>query len=177
MRIIVTGAKGQLGNELLRQLAKGGSHLGRLPDCYSDASFDGIDYDQLDICDLDAVSTYFAKARPDIVFHCAAMTQVDSIEDQPAEAYRVNADAAAHIAKECEQIGAKLVFISTDYVFSGKSMRPYNEEDANEPNSVYGKTKLLGEENVRQFCSRTFIVRTAWLYGIVGENFVKKILL
>ncbi len=176
MRITVTGAKGQLGNELLRQLAKGGSHLGRLPDCYSDASFDGIDVDQLDICDHDAVSAYFAKTRPDVVFHCAAMTHVDGCEDLPEEAFRVNADAPAHIAKECEQIGAKLVCISTDYVFAGNAARPYNEKEANEPESVYGKTKLAGEKNAMLFCSRTFIVRTAWLYGVVGKNFVKTII-
>jgi dTDP-4-dehydrorhamnose reductase len=114
--------------------------------------------------------------KPEVVIHCAAYTKVDQAESEPDEAYRVNADGTRNAALAAEQIGAKFVYISTDYVFDGKANAPYRENDRTDPQSVYGKSKLAGEQWVQSLSSRYFIVRTSWVYGKYGSNFVKTML-
>ena len=111
--------------------------------------------------------------RPEVVINCAAYTNVNGCESDRDAAFRVNALGPRNLAVACEETGAKLVHVSTDYVFPGDGTEPYVEWDLCGPQSVYGRTKYLGEQYVRDFCSRYFIVRTAWLYGYVGNNFVK----
>ena len=113
---------------------------------------------------------------PNIAINCAAYTNVDSCEDNYELAFKVNSLGARNLAIACEKIKAKLIHISTDYVFEGNGQVPYKEYDLNNPVSVYGKSKLLGERYVKEFCSRYFIVRTSWLYGYSGNNFVKTII-
>ena len=176
MRIMITGSGGQLGTELLRQIRGGESVLGTIPNEYADAELSFPEIDELNLCDEQAVKEHIAAFRPEIVLHCAAMTNVDGCEDVPEQAEQVNATAVKYIAQACEEIGAKLVIVSTDYVFAGDKCSPYLESDPCEPRSVYGRTKRMGEENAFKYCSRTFVVRTAWLYGFHGKNFVKTIL-
>lgn len=175
MRLLVTGSNGQLGTELQRQIAAMGCSLGALPDIYGIASVDAIDIDTLDLTDRAAVLDYIQVGGYDIVFNCAAFTNVDGCENDPKTAFLANALAPRYVAEACALVGAKLVHVSTDYVFSGEASAPYCEYDLPAPNTQYGKTKLLGEQYVREGCERYFIVRTAWLYGLNGNNFVKTI--
>jgi dTDP-4-dehydrorhamnose reductase len=175
MKVLVIGHKGQLGTELLHCLENGRSEIGPLPACFRGAEIEGVDIDTLDIADKAACENYLIASRPDIVINCAAYTNVDGCESHPEEAYQGNAIGARNLAIAAEQIGAKLLHLSTDYVFCGDEPSPRREYDRTNPVSIYGKTKLAGEEFVRSFCSRWFIVRTAWLYGYYGKNFVKTI--
>ena len=176
MKIIITGGTGQLGVELIRQLRTGRSALGAVLTAYESAEVLCPGRDVLDIGDGPSAEEYILKAGPAIVFHCAGMTNVDGCEDVPEQAMRVNGEAVEYIARACEAVGAKLVFISTDYVFDGKKRTPYREDDPCAPRTAYGRGKLLGEQNALKYCSRTFVVRTSWLYGLHGKNFVKTIL-
>ena len=177
MRLLVTGSKGQLGNELRRCLESGCSEIGPVPGCYAGARADYVDYDVLDIADEGAVGAWFAAHGPyDLVVNCAAVTNVDGCEADEEGAYRVNALGARALARACRACGAKLVHVSTDYVFPGTDPRPRTEDDPVGPISAYGRTKLAGERLAREACERTFVVRTAWLYGYVGRNFVKTML-
>ena len=164
MKIIITGAQGQLGQELVKQLDK-------------KYEYDVIktDRDTLDITNIENVNTFILEQNPDVVINCAAHTAVDLCETDIENAYKINAIGPRNLAIVCEKIGAKLVQVSTDYVFDGNGTRPYREDDINCPNSVYGTSKLMGENFVREFCSKYFIVRTAWLYG-EGNNFVRTML-
>lgn len=175
MKLLITGSKGQLGNELSKILASGESELGRLPEQVQGCEVTAVDVDELDITDMAAVGAFLQKERPDVLINCAAMTNVNGCESSQDVAMKVNAIGARNLARSCEQIGCKLVHVSTDYVFAGDGDRPYVEWDVCNPQSVYGTSKLLGEQYVRDFCTRYFIVRTAWLYGYVGGNFVKTI--
>lgn len=175
MKLLITGSKGQLGNELSKILASGESELGRLPEQVQGCEVTAVDVDELDITDMAAVGAFLQKERPDVLINCAAMTNVNGCESSQDVAMKVNAIGARNLARSCEQIGCKLVHVSTDYVFAGDGDRPYVEWDICNPQSVYGTSKLLGEQYVRDFCTRYFIVRTAWLYGYVGGNFVKTI--
>ncbi len=175
MKLLITGSKGQLGNELSKILANGESELGRLPEQVQGCEVTAVDVDELDITDMAAVGAFLQKERPDVLINCAAMTNVNGCESSQDVAMKVNAIGARNLARGCEQIGCKLVHVSTDYVFAGDGDRPYVEWDVCNPQSVYGTSKLLGEQYVRDFCTRYFIVRTAWLYGYVGGNFVKTI--
>lgn len=165
-----------MGSELVRQLRAGRSVLGPIPSRFESARIFCPSLEALDIRDRKAVHQYIGETLPDIVFHCAGNTNVDGCEDEPKEAMMVNGESAEHIAGACEVVGAKLVFVSTDYVFDGEKRIPYRENDCCAPKNVYGQSKLLGEQNVLRFCSRTFVVRTSWLYGFHGRNFVKTIL-
>lgn len=174
MKLLITGAKGQLGNELRRCLETMEAEIGPIPAAYGGAQADYVDYDQLDISDAAAVQRWFEGHGPyDIVFNCAAITNVDGCEADEQGAYAVNALGAQNMARACEACGAKLVHVSTDYVFPGTDERPRTEEDPTDPISAYGRTKLAGEQLAAEACPRTFIVRTAWLYGYVGKNFAK----
>lgn len=176
MKILITGSNGQLGSELTKILREGRSEIGPIPEVMINAQLDSIDLDDLDITDINASSSYITAASPDIIINCAAYTDVDACEANREDAFRVNAIGARNMAICAEKIGAKLVHLSTDYVFAGDAERPYSEFDLPAPKSAYGLTKLAGEDYVRQFSTRWFIVRTAWLYGLSGRNFVKTIL-
>lgn len=174
MRIFVTGARGQLGNEIRRCMEDMSAEIGPIPSCYLDAEIDYVDYDVLDIADAHAVHRWFqVRSSYDLIINCAAITNVDGCESNEADAYHVNAVGAENIAREAQACGAKLVHVSTDYVFPGIDPEPRVEVDAIGPISAYGRTKWAGECLVANACERHFIVRTAWLYGYVGKNFVK----
>lgn len=173
MKILITGANGQLGTELCRCLTRGETELGPLPKKLLHATVIATDVDTLDITNLSAVSSFVRHHAPDVIISCAAYTNVDGCEIHADDAFKVNALGARNLAIAAEEAGAKLIHVSTDYVFRGEGDTPLSECELPCPKSMYGKTKLLGEEYVQKFCSRWFIVRTAWLYGYVGKNFVK----
>ncbi len=175
MNILITGANGQLGNELARQLAGGGSALGPIPATVQGAKVAGVDIQDGDLAKLDDARALFERYAPDAVLNCAAFTNVDACETERDAALRANAVAVRNLAMLCEERGAKCVHVSTDYVFSGQGHTPLDESARPAPRSVYGATKLLGEEYLRDFSSRWFILRTAWLYGRVGGNFLRTI--
>lgn len=174
MKILITGAKGQLGNELQRCLSTMTAEIGSIPTEYKDAEIDAADADVLDITNKAAVDGWFNNNGPyDIVINGAAMTNVDGCEKAEDAANAVNGQGPANLAQACEAQGAKFVQVSTDYVFPGTESGDRVETDVVNPLSAYGRSKLLGEQNTAKYCSKYFIVRTAWLYGYVGHNFVK----
>lgn len=173
LHILVTGSQGQLGNELKRCLDTMASEIGPIPSAYAKARVDYVDYDSLDISDAQAVDEWFEGHSYDLVINCAAFTNVDGCELNEEGAYKVNAQGPENLARAAHSQNAKLVHISTDYVFSGTNPLPRSEEDEVGPVSAYGRTKLAGEQLAQAANPRTFIVRTAWLYGYVGKNFVK----
>ncbi len=164
MKVLITGSNGQLGLELSKQL-------------HENNNYDVIktDREDLNILDSKNVSDIINREKPDIVINCAAHTAVDVCETDIENAYKINALGPRNLATACEKIGAKFVQVSTDYVFDGSGNRPYREDDMTCPNSIYGTSKLMGEQFTKEFCSKYFIVRTAWLYGN-GNNFVKTML-
>ncbi|WP_446787722.1 dTDP-4-dehydrorhamnose reductase [Macellibacteroides fermentans] len=176
MKILITGCRGQLGSQIVNILKEGASELGPISEEYRTAEIIGVDIEDLDISNLKAVNEFINKVKPDVVINPAAYTNVDGCESNQDLAFKVNSLGSRNLAIACEDIGAKLIHISTDYVFEGNGTVPYKEYDITNPVSVYGKTKLLGENYVREFCSRYFILRTAWLYGYNGNNFVKTII-
>lgn len=165
MNILVTGCKGQLGNELQKIAASDTDNLW---------FFTGTD--TLNICDREAVERCFATNRIDVCVNCAAYTAVDQAEDEPVLAERINALAPQILAENCLKHNALLIHVSTDYVFDGNGQRPYLETDPVNPQSVYGRTKADGERRITQSGCNHMIVRTAWLYSSVGKNFVKTML-
>ena len=175
MKILITGCHGQLGTELQKQLADEECALGPLPERLRKATVIAVDVDELDITDREATVTYIRRTQPDTVINCAAFTNVDGCETNRDAAYRVNALGPRNLALACEKINARLIHISTDYVFPGTANGgvALDESALPAPISAYGQTKLLGETYVQQFCRRHFIVRTAWLYSYYGKNFVK----
>ncbi|WP_303918091.1 dTDP-4-dehydrorhamnose reductase [Draconibacterium sediminis] len=165
MKILITGAYGQLGNEL-KVLSKN----------YPKWEFVFTDVDSLDITDEEQVKSYFADNNFELVINCAAYTAVDKAESDFETAQKVNALAPRLLAKYSKEVGAKLIHVSTDYVFAGDAHLPYEETDAVAPNGAYGKTKLEGEQNCQAENPETVIIRTAWLYSTFGNNFVKTML-
>ncbi len=163
MKILVVGCKGMLGTELTDMLREAHETI-------------GIDVDQLDITDNAKTMAFIKEIAPDMVINCAAYTNVDGCETEVLLAYRVNATGPKNLAIACNEGNIPLVHISTDYVFDGKKGTPYEEDDVTNPLSVYGKSKLAGEQNVKNHCSRHYIIRTQWLYGKNGPNFVKTML-
>ncbi len=163
-KLLITGAAGQLGQALVPEAGRQG--------------WDTVatDLPDLDITDPQAVWDNLNRLRPEVVINAAAATRVDEQEADPDGALRVNGLGPRNLAVACRRLGLKLVHLSTDYVFDGTKAGPYVEWDKTEPLSVYGRSKLLGEEWVRQQCPDHFIVRTAWLYGVPGPNFVMAIL-
>ena len=178
MKLLITGAAGQLGTELRRQLAEGGSALGPIPEKLRRATVIATDVGAegmraLDITDRHEVAAFVRHHQPDAIISCAAYMNVDGCETNRDAAFAVNAVGARNLALAAEEVGAKLVHVSTDYVFPGNAGEPLAEYEQPAPISMYGKTKRLGEEYVQQLCTKYFIVRTAWLYGYAGNNFVK----
>lgn len=163
MKVMITGASGQLGNDLI-------SVLGELHDVH------GLSKDKLDVCSIESCKRITTAIQPNVIIHAAAYTAVDQAENEKDQAYAVNVMGSRNIAVAAQEIGAKLCYISTDYVFSGTGTFPYNEYDKPAPQTVYGKTKLAGEQLVQSLSNHYFIVRTSWLYGKSGNNFVKSML-
>ena len=176
MRMLITGCKGQLGNELRRLLETGTAEIGPIPEELRDTEATFIDVEQLDITDSAAVDAYFAEHEFDVVINCAAMTNVDGCEQVEDTAYRVNAIGPENLARAAAAQGAKFIQVSTDYVFPGNEPGERVESDPTGPISAYGRSKLAGEQLSQAANPRTFVVRTAWLYGYVGRNFVKTML-
>ena len=175
MKIIVTGCKGQLGTELLKQLQEGRSELGPIPEKLLNATVIPVDLPELDISNYKMVDEFVRRNRPDIIINCAAYTNVDGCEVHHDDAFKANALGPRNLAQAAEKTGARLVHVSTDYVFSGRENGGIPQDEATLPGpiSAYGSTKLMGEKYVERFCHRHFIVRTAWLYSYYGKNFVK----
>lgn len=163
MRILVTGAGGMLGHALV-------------PVLETDHQVIGLTRKDCDLCDGGAVRKIFQFEKPDAVVHLAAFTNVDGCELEPEKAREGNETTTQNVAKAAKSIGSSLVYISTDYVFDGRSERPYREDDPTNPLSVYGRTKLAGEKRVQETLDQHFIVRTSWLFGPHGKNFVSTIL-
>ncbi len=162
MNILITGANGQLGNEMRMLSAEHPLH-----------TYFFTDVQELDICDAEAVKTFVKDNHIDVIVNCAAYTAVDKAEDNAELCDKLNHLAPVYLAEAAESCGAALVQISTDYVFDGTAHVPYTEEAPTCPNSVYGRTKLAGEQEVMSRCTRAMIIRTAWLYSTFGNNFVK----
>lgn len=164
MKILVTGASGQLGYDVERELERRGiEHL-------------GTSSRELDITDREAVEHLMQSYRPDAVIHCAAYTKVDLAEDEPERCWAVNADGTRNMAAACRKTGAKLLYISTDYVFPGAGERSYETGDPTGPVNTYGRSKLAGELAVQSLLEKYFIVRISWVFGKNGNNFVKTML-
>ena len=166
MKVLVTGVKGQLGYDVMRELAK------------RNIEGIGVDIDEMDITDPVSVDKVITEAAPDAVIHCAAWTAVDAAEDEDKkEKVRlVNVEGPRNIAKVCKKLDIKMIQISTDYVFDGQGERPWEPDDPTGPVSVYGLTKRDGENAVMEILDKFFIVRIAWVFGINGKNFVKTML-
>lgn len=173
MKIMITGCNGQLGNELQSILKSGKSEIGVAPQEVLGAEVLPVDIDTLDISDISAVNEFVNANKPDVIINCAAMTNVDGCESDYVTAFKVNALGVKNLAVCVEKIGAKFVHVSTDYVFAGT--KPYCEWDKVDPQSVYGASKALGEKYALAFCKKSFVVRTSWLYGYIGKNFVKTV--
>jgi len=164
MKILVTGSYGQVGQALMR--------LAGVYECEAI----GFDRDRLDITDQQSVQTIIAQEQPDAVINAAAYTAVDHAEDHADAAHAINATAVGYLAKACADHNIPFVHFSTDYVFDGKTDSAYREDDPTSPLGVYGKTKLAGEHEVRQWCDQHYILRTSWVFSESGNNFVKTML-
>lgn len=164
MRVLVTGVKGQLGYDVVKELEKRG------------LSAVGVDIEEMDITDKESVSMVIGQANVDAVIHCAAYTAVDAAEDNEELCRKVNAEGTQNIANVCKKLDIKMLYISTDYVFGGEGERPWEPDDERDPQSVYGQTKYEGELAVQNTLEKYFIVRIAWVFGINGKNFVKTML-
>lgn len=164
MKVVVTGANGQVGRSLVERLE------------HSDWQWEAHGRDTLDIVDEAAVAALLERFRPDLVINAAAYTAVDKAEAEPDAARRGNMEGPAVLARACHAVGCALVHLSTDYVFSGEAERPYVETDPTAPQGVYGRTKLEGEAAIRDACPAHVIVRTAWVFGEHGHNFMKTML-
>ena len=164
MKVFVTGVKGQLGYDVVRELEKRG------------LTAIGVDIEEMDITDAASVDKVITEANPDAVIHCAAYTAVDTAEDNEAICRKVNADGPRNIARTCKKLGIKMIQISTDYVFNGEGEKPWEPGDPVGPKTVYGQTKYEGEVAVQEELDEFFIVRIVWAFGKNGKNFVKTML-
>ena len=164
MRILVTGVGGQLGTDVVAELKKRGHEV------------IGVSQEELDITEEAKVEAFVMNTRPEAIIHCAAYTAVDAAEDNYELAYQVNCLGTRYLARACKNLNGKFIYISTDYVFSGEGVQPWKVDDITNPQNNYGKTKLLGEEEVKKYTDQYYIVRTSWVIGAVGKNFVKTML-
>lgn len=164
MRVLVTGVKGQLGFDVVNELEKRGHEAV------------GVDVQEMDITDAEAVEKVITEANVEAVIHCAAYTAVDAAEDNIDICRKVNAEGTENIAKVCKKLDQKMIYISTDYVFNGEGERPWEPDDEREPLNVYGQTKYEGELAVEKHLDKYFIVRIAWVFGVNGKNFIKTML-
>lgn len=164
MKVLVTGVKGQLGFDVMKELAKRGMEG------------IGADLEEFDITDAKQTNAFIKGSGPDAVIHCSAYTAVDRAEDDLELCYKVNADGPKNIATACKELDIPMLYISTDYVFPGDGEQYYEPEDATGPAGAYGKTKLAGEEAVKALLDKYFIVRISWVFGINGNNFIKTML-
>ncbi len=164
MRVLVTGVKGQLGYDVMNELAKRG------------IEGVGVDIDEMDITDAAAVDKVITEANVDAVIHCAAYTAVDAAENNEELCRKVNAGGTENIAKVCKKLDIKMIYISTDYVFDGQGTRAWQTDDERAPLNVYGQTKYEGELAVENNLDKYFIVRIAWVFGVNGKNFIKTML-
>ncbi|MCH3968067.1 MAG: dTDP-4-dehydrorhamnose reductase [Atopobiaceae bacterium] len=172
-RLLITGSHGQLGTELQTIIAAGKSDIGPIDASWASCEVVPTDYEELDITDSAAVEAYLAAGHFDACVNCAAATNVDGCESDEAFAHRLNAEAPGNLARACAAHDVVLVHVSTDYVLSGTDPEPQDESAVPAPNTAYGRTKLDGEKAVTAACPRSFICRTAWLYGANGKNFVR----
>lgn len=164
MKVLVTGANGQLGYDVIKELQK------QKIECY------GATRQDFDIINFEATEKFIVDYNPEAIIHCAAYTAVDKAEDEQGLCYLVNASATENIAEICKKINAKMIYISTDYVFDGTKKGFYEVDDKPNPINVYGKTKLLGEQAVQKILEKYFVVRISWVFGGHGNNFVKTML-
>ena len=185
MKVFVTGVAGQLGHDVMNELAgRGYEGIGSdIKEVYSGlcdgTAAEGMPYMQMDITDTDSVSKVLRAVKPDVVIHCAAWTAVDLAEDEDKQetVQMVNAIGTRNIAEVCRELGCKMVYLSTDYVFDGTGTEPWKPDCRNySPLNVYGKTKLEGELEVSELLDRYFIVRIAWVFGKNGKNFIRTML-
>ena len=161
MTVLITGADGQLGRALRRLLAE------------TDHVVDYTDRDELDLRDADAVRAYVRETRPEAIVNCAAYTAVDRAESEPQLCVEINQEATRVLAEAAREVGARLVHVSTDYVYHNGLDRPLRETDPTEPRSVYARTKLAGEKAAREAYAKTVVLRTSWVYGLEGHNFLR----
>ena len=164
MKVLVTGAKGQLGRDLMNELERQG------------LEGIGVDVEEMDITDPEKCRSVIGQARADAVIHCAAYTAVDAAEDQAELCRRINGEGTRNVAEACRDAGVKLMYISTDYVFDGQGTRPWEPDDERAPLNVYGQTKYEGELAIEELLDRYYIIRIAWVFGAAGKNFIKTML-
>lgn len=164
MKVLVTGAKGQLGQDVVSLLKE------------QTWEVFGFGREELNITDEKQVSEKVLLIQPDIIIHTAAYTQVDQAESDEESAFKVNAEGTKYLAQAAEAVGAKFCYVSTYYVFDGTKDTPYKPDDQTNPQTVYGKSKLVGEQYTQEYCSKSYIVRTSWVFGLYGNNFVKTML-
>ena len=164
MKVLVTGAKGQLGTDLMNELEKRG------------IEGIGVDVQEMDITDAEACRRVIKHSGADAVIHCAAYTAVDAAEDNADLCRRINGEGTRNVAQACKEADTKLMYISTDYVFDGQGTRPWEPDDERHPLNVYGQTKCEGELAVEKWVKKFYIVRIAWVFGVNGKNFIKTML-
>ena len=164
MRVLVTGAKGQLGTDLMNELKKRG------------LEGIGVDVEEMDITDAAICKSVISQSKADAVIHCAAYTAVDAAEDDVERCRRINGEGTRNVAAACRDAGVKMMYISTDYVFDGEGTRPWEPDDERNPLNVYGLTKCEGELAVEELLDQYFTVRIAWVFGVAGKNFIKTML-
>ena len=164
MKVLVTGVKGQLGYDVVKECEKRGIEV------------IGVDVEEMDITDAAACEQVITEAKADAVIHCAAYTAVDAAEDNEDLCRKVNAEGTRNIAEVCRKLDIKMMYFSTDYVFNGQGERPWEPDDPREPLNVYGQTKYEGELAVQELLEKYFIVRIAWVFGVNGKNFIKTML-
>ncbi|MGR3741275.1 dTDP-4-dehydrorhamnose reductase [Companilactobacillus sp. DQM5] len=162
MKTLITGGNGQLGTELKKLLDE------------KNEIYTATDSKELDITNEQAVNNYFLENKPEIVYHCAAYTAVDAAEEEPGKLIneKVNIEGTKNIAQAAQNVGATLIYVSTDYVFDGKNEKMYTEDSPANPKNEYGKTKLAGEQLVSSILDKYYIIRTSWVFGEFGKNFV-----
>ena len=179
MKVLVTGVNGQLGHDMMLELAQRGHDpigSGSGPSYRGTDRVASMPYEQMNITDAQDVCTVVEKVHPDAVIHCSAWTAVDAAEEEEnrEKVFSLNVRGTRNIAEACRDVGAKLVYLSTDYVFDGQGTRPWQPDDKNyAPLNVYGQSKLEGEFAVRETLERAFIVRIAWVFGKNGKNFIR----